>query len=112
MPTLDRPIGVERPTREEFIADKIEKAMAHLMSVKACPDCHHTEHSNTELGYNDNHNMMRCTHIWHAVPRCEGDPWMMAIGLPNQVGTQAGEGLRNVQSMQARALEYAIREKL
>jgi uncharacterized protein YbaR (Trm112 family) len=100
-----------RPSREEYVADRIERAMKHLMSVSACPDCKHTEHEHSELGRDDHHQIMRCTHIWHCVPLCEGDPWMMAIGLPNCLWTQTGEGLRNVQSMQRRALEYAIREK-
>lgn len=104
--------NLQRPSREEYIANRVYNAMAHLTTLTACPDCGHTDHADVFLGRNSDHNPMQCYHIWHCVPTCEGDPWMMAIGLPNRLGTDTGDGLQRTQDMQRRALRYAIMEKL
>lgn len=101
-----------RPTREQWIALRIEAAMVALAKLTECPDCHrrdmHESVTKREaFGYFET-RVTHCTHPWHLVPLCGGDPWLLAIGLPNEPNIPH----LNVKDMQERALEYALRERL
>jgi len=102
----------KRPTREEWIALRVEAAMAHLMQVPVCPECGHMEYDDTVIsrvayGYMET-RVTRCEHPWHLVPLCEGVPWLMAIGLPNRPDIDA----KIIRDMQGRVLAFALKEKL
>lgn len=87
--------------------------MKFLMDMEKCPDCEVVDRSRPKCVLNGTdafggRTTSCCTHPWHLTPLCEGDPWLMAIGLPNKINFDG----RSIEGMQKRTLDYALRKNI
>ncbi len=74
-------------TRQAYIEGRIRTAMRYLLTLDKCPQCgqkaNDTITATRSTGWGDV-ECTHCSHVYHAIDYINGDPNMLAIGLPNK----------------------------
>ena len=74
-------------TRQEYIEGRIRTAMRYLLTLNKCPQCGNKASETIIATHSTGWGDVECTHcdhVYHAIDYIDGDPNMLAIGLPNK----------------------------